>query len=126
MSWNVYIMEVMNTSKKHMGKLEYYTGIAYSPSDATKDVLRNVIRRFHEHRCHYHSRWMNGTRKIPRRMVFIENSYKKRKSAEIREQEIKKKGRGYKEKLIYTFRENNPYLVGYIDNYFRRYGNFCY
>jgi len=119
-------MEVINTSKNHMGKLEYYTGIAYSPSDATKDVLRNIIRRFHEHRSHYHSKWMNGTRKKPRRMVYIENSYKNKKSAEIREQEIKKKDRSYKKKLIYEFRKRNSELVDYIDNYFYRYNNFCY
>jgi len=124
MTWNIYIMEVMNTSKKNMRKLEYYTGIAYSASDATRDVLKNIIRRFHEHRCHYHSNWMNGTKKIPRRIVFIENSYNNRKNAEKREQEIKRKGRNYKEKLIGEFRERNPHLVGYIDNYFHRYGRF--
>jgi len=126
MVWNVYIMEVRNTSKNHMGKLEYYTGIAYSPSDATEEVLRNVIRRFHEHHGHYHSRWMNGTKKIPRRMVFIENSYNDRKSAEIREKEIKKKGRKYKEKLICDFRGKNPFLAAAIDKYFYRYATFCY
>ena len=117
-------MEVMNTSKKNMRKLEYYTGIAYSASDATRDVLKYIIRRFHEHRSHYHSNWMNGTNKIPRRIVFIENSYSNRKNAEKREQEIKRKGRNYKEKLIGEFRERNPNLVGYIDNYFHRYGRF--
>jgi predicted GIY-YIG superfamily endonuclease len=80
-----------------------------------------VIRRFHEHKAHYHSNWMNGTKKIPRRMVFIENSYKNRQSAEIRELEIKKKGRIYKEKLIEVFRKKNPPLADYLDNYSSRY-----
>jgi len=126
MAWNVYIMEVMNTSKNRSGKIEYYTGIAYSPTESTKEVLKNIFRRFHEHRCHYKSNWMNGTRKKPRRMVYVENSYKNRKSAEIREQEIKNKGRYYKEKLISDFREQNPYLIDYIDNYFYRYARYCY
>ena len=126
MSWNVYIMEVINTSKKRRGKIEYYTGIAYSPSDSTKDTLRNIFRRFHEHKGHHNSNWMNRTRKIPRRMVYIENSYKNKKNAELRELEIKKKGRKYKENLIQIFRENNPYLSSYIDNYFYRYARFCY
>jgi predicted GIY-YIG superfamily endonuclease len=126
MAWNIYIMEVMSTSKKNMGKIEYYTGIAYSPSHSTRDVLRNIVRRFHEHRCGYKSNWMNYTKKVPRRMVYIENSYKDKKSAEIREKEIKTKGRKYKIKIIKDFKENNPYLVNYIDSYFYRYARFCY
>lgn len=113
-------------SKKNMGKIEYYTGIAYSPTNATKEVLRNVIRRFHEHKVHYHSNWMNKTMKIPRRMVFIENNYKNRQSAEKREKQIKRNGRKYKMKLINEFRQNNPYLTSYIDKYFINYARFCY
>ena len=69
---------------------------------------------------------MNGTRKIPRRIVYIENSYKNKKDAEKREKEIKQKGRSYKIKLIYEFKENKPYLSSYIDSYFYRYSRFCY
>ena len=67
---------------------------------------------------------MNYTKKIPRRMVFVENSYKNKKSAEKREKEIKVKGRRYKEKIIKEFREKNPILVRYIDNYFMKYGRY--
>ena len=124
--WNVYIMEVLNFSKNHPGKIEYYTGIAYSPSDNFKDIARNIIRRFHEHKAHYKSSWMNHTRKIPRRIVFVENGFKNKYQAEKREYSIKKKSHNAKADLIETFHKDYPHLSDWLDNYFYRYGRFCY
>ncbi len=124
--WNVYIMEVINLSKKNMGRIEYYTGIAFSKSDSIKDVLRNCIRRWHEHKAHYKSKWMNFTRKVPRRLVYIENGFSNRSVAENRERQIKNRGRCYKEKLIGNFKDSNPVLFNFVVNYFYRYGRFCY
>lgn len=124
--WNVYIMEVINSSKNHRGEIEFYTGIAYSPTDGLKDVARNIVRRFNEHRLRYKSNWMKNTKKIPRRIVYVGDGFKRKSDAEQREKQIKNKGRSYKIELAQSFYLEKPVTADWLDKYFSRYGRFCY
>jgi len=116
----------MYTSKKNYGKLEYYTGISYSPTDSDKDVARNIIRRTNGHLINHNSNWMKRKKVVFRRVGCVEKGFKNKRLAEEREQQIKHKSHGFKANLVNNFHKVYPFLSEWINRYFSRYRRFCY
>ena len=120
------MIEYKYTSKKNYGKIEYYTGISYSPTDSDKDIARNIIRRTNGHKINHNSNWMKYKKILFKRVGCIEKGFKNKEQAEIREKEIKNKTHDSKQSLLNNFYSNYPYLAKWLNKYFSYYGGYYY
>ena len=95
MSYYVYIIEGIRTSKKNYGNIVYYTGMTGNP-----------VKRLNEHRAGIKSNYMRNNKIVPRRYVYIEqlSTYKE---ALARETQIKNLSLDDKQGLIREYNQNH-------------------